>query len=409
MTNIIKLKFDGKEITAKAGQTILEAAKSAGIRIPTLCHNDMLSPYGSCRICTVEVEKNGVTRLQASCAYPVEEGITVRTNTDRVLKGRKLMIEFLLARCPDAKVLQDLAKEYGVEKVRFTPKNKDCILCGMCVRVCAERLGIGAIGFSGRGVNRKVSIPFEDEESDVCVGCGACTYVCPTGAIQMEAKTIERFRRIRLGNARLCRYMMMDVVGYKLCPNDYKCAVCEVDQRMEENFGTHLALVVRKSEDKEPLMIKGFIFQPELFYCKGHLWLKKINGKLRVGLDDFVARMIDKVNDFRMPSINSKIKKGEMLLEIQTAKRNIKILSPISAEIHDINPDVNVSPDIISKDPYASWIFIIKSESPDELKTLMAGYEAREWFESELQKLNPSTQKMSDITITDTGEFISVK
>lgn len=161
-------------------------------------------------------------------------------------EDKKNDIEILLTRVPNSKKLQGLASDYGIEKIRFPIKNKNCILCGLCVRVCNEKVGRSAIGFQKRGVEREVGIPFGEEFSEDCVGCGACTFVCPTGAIQMEAKTLQRFREIK--TYKECRYMMMGVVEFKLCPNDYQCWRCEVDQRMEEIFGTHPALVISRKE-----------------------------------------------------------------------------------------------------------------------------------------------------------------
>lgn len=403
VTGPVKLKFDAKEVTAKGGQTILDAAREAGVRIPTLCHNDALTPYGACRLCSVEIiNKRGRKRIVASCLYPVEDGLTVLPNSERVVKSRKMIIELLLSRCPDAKVLQDLAKEYSIEKVRFKPKKENCILCGMCVRVCTERLGAGAIGFLGRGNIRRVGIPFEDENSDNCVGCGACTYVCPTGAIQMEAKTLERFRNIRDGKSKECRYMMMGVVDYKICPNDYKCATCEVDQRMEDTFGTHPALVVKKTADSEPVKIKEFTLEPELLYFKGHLWLNRIDGRVRVGLDDFARRLLGNIDDLWLPPLDSGIKRGGTLLEINIGKKNARMLSPISGRIVDINPDVKDNPDIVSKDPYRlGWIFTIKPENEDEVKELLRGYEARKWLKSDVDRLYQWVDKELGVTLTD--------
>jgi glycine cleavage system H lipoate-binding protein/ferredoxin len=409
ITGPVKLKFDDKEVTARGGQTILEAANAAGIRIPTLCHNEALTPYGACRLCSVEiVTKRGKKRMVASCLYPVEDGLTVLPNSERVIKSRKMIIELLLSRCPNAKILQDLADEYNLEKVRFKSKNENCILCGMCVRVCTERLGVGAIGFQGRGTTRKVDISFGDEDSDICVGCGACTYVCPTGAVQMESRALEKFRETIGGQARKCRYMMMGIVDYKLCSHDYRCANCEFDQKMEETFGTHPALVIKKIARKEPLKIKEFILEPELLYYKGHLWARRINGRLQVGLDDFARKLLGNIDNLLLLSPGSNVQKGETLLEINIKDKNVKILSPVTGKIFDINPDVRVNPDIISRDPYRlGWIFTIKPEINNEINELLCGYNAQEWFKSDAEKLHAKFKKMSGVTITEGSEIAS--
>ncbi|MFC1529056.1 FAD-dependent oxidoreductase, partial [Candidatus Latescibacterota bacterium] len=182
---MISLTINDKQIEIEKGSTILEAAESAGIKIPTLCYHKALSPYGACRLCMVEIFKNGGSMIQASCTYPALEGLIVQTDSERVLKTRKIMIELLLAQCPDSEEIKNLARELGVEKTRINPKNKDCTLCGLCVRMCQERMGRGVINFSGRGSEREVNSPF-GTPSGVCQTCGACDFICPTGKIDLS-------------------------------------------------------------------------------------------------------------------------------------------------------------------------------------------------------------------------------
>jgi len=182
---MLKLVLDGKEVTAEDGATVLEVARKNSITIPTLCYHPALEAYGACRLCTVEVVARGRTRLVTSCNYPAEEGIEVYTNSEAVIKARKTILELLLARCPNVELIQELAAQYGAEKPRFSLEDETCILCGLCTRICQERMGVGAIGSMGRGIDQKVSTPF-DEPSDVCRTCGACAFVCPTGAIKLE-------------------------------------------------------------------------------------------------------------------------------------------------------------------------------------------------------------------------------
>jgi len=191
---MINLIIDGKNVMAKKDTAVLETARAAGINIPTLCAHESVSRSGACRLCVVEIKKGSRTRIVTSCLYAVEEGLIVNTKSERVLNVRRLVMELLLARCPESEVLQKLAKELCVEKqARFvadTDKGK-CILCRSCVRVCEEVVGVSAIGLFARGSHKTVGTPYH-EKSDVCIGCGACVYVCPTGHIEMTSTGDKR-------------------------------------------------------------------------------------------------------------------------------------------------------------------------------------------------------------------------
>ena len=181
--NRVKLNIDGKEVASEEGKTIFEAARAAGINIPTLCYNEKLAPYGACRFCTVEISKNGKSKLVVSCVYLVEDGLVVKTSTPKVIKTRKMLLELMLGSAP---VLKELAKEYGVEKPRFKSEDTQCILCGQCVRYCAEVKGANALTFVGRGVNRRVAFVDEVVGKGVCMDCRQCYGLCPTGKIPRE-------------------------------------------------------------------------------------------------------------------------------------------------------------------------------------------------------------------------------
>lgn len=184
--SMVNLTVDGKPISIEEGKPIIEAARAAGVTIPTLCYHEALTPYGGCRLCVVEIAKGPRKRLVTSCTYPAEEGLAVTTDSPQIFNVRKLVLEFLLARCPNVKLLQDMAKDYGIDTQRLRVISDDnCILCGLCVRMCEERMGVSAITFAGRGVDRRVEMPF-NVASDVCRTCGACAYVCPTGAIDLK-------------------------------------------------------------------------------------------------------------------------------------------------------------------------------------------------------------------------------
>ena len=188
---MITLAINGKEIGAREGQTILEAARRVGIQIPTLCYHEAVSASGACRFCSVEITtRRGRSRVVVSCLYPVEEGLVVNTHSDKVIRLRRGIIELLLARCPGVKRIQELANELRVNQPRFELEEENCILCGLCVRVCSEIAEAKAISFVNRGVTKEVAPPFFDS-SQVCIGCGGCAYVCPTRAIKIENNQIK--------------------------------------------------------------------------------------------------------------------------------------------------------------------------------------------------------------------------
>lgn len=185
------LQIDGQGVKAKPGMTILEAARAAAIEIPTLCYHEKLSPYGACRICSVEIVRNGETRIVSSCAYPVAEGLEVKTRSSRIDSIRKTILEFIMPLLPDQGTSGEIGKlavEYGADSSRFTSKSEAtptrCILCGRCVRYCSEVVGISAIGFVGRGVGRRVV--FFPERARFCPTCRECFEICPTGKIAAE-------------------------------------------------------------------------------------------------------------------------------------------------------------------------------------------------------------------------------
>jgi len=179
----ISVTIDGKKIQADEGTSILKAAQKVVINIPTLCHVDALEPYGPFRFCMVEIEKNNRKKLVASCCYPVENGLVVRTKTENVDKIRKILSELLLSVSPSGAHV-DVAKQYGIVESRFKQtENSDspCSLCGLCVRYCAEIKKRNAVCFVGRGVDRTVALV--PGASDACSSCRECFDVCDAGKI----------------------------------------------------------------------------------------------------------------------------------------------------------------------------------------------------------------------------------
>jgi bidirectional [NiFe] hydrogenase diaphorase subunit len=191
---MVTLTIDGRQLQAEAGKTILEVAQDNNIYIPTLCFNEAVKPYGACRLCLVEITRGKRERLVTSCLYEVEEGLVVKTDSERISSNRRMLMELLLARCPNNKEVQDLARKLGVDKTSFKLEDNQCILCALCVRACDEVVGVSAISLVGRGTGREMATPFY-EPSDVCIGCGSCAYVCPTAAIGFEDVGNTRYVR----------------------------------------------------------------------------------------------------------------------------------------------------------------------------------------------------------------------
>lgn len=204
---MVSIDVNGKCIEASNGEILLEVLKRAGVRVPTLCAMKDLFPSGACRMCVVEVE--GARGLVPSCAYPVSDGIKVKTHSPRVIKARKTILELLLANHPDDCLycsrnnsceLRQLAVELDVRDRRFAKPlicheidnsspaiirdQSKCILCGRCVRTCEEVMGVAAIDFCMRGSQTSVQPAFRDGLNlSTCVSCGQCVRVCPTGAL----------------------------------------------------------------------------------------------------------------------------------------------------------------------------------------------------------------------------------
>ena len=175
------LTINNTRVEVAEGTKLLQAIEKTGVKLPTLCHHKALTPYGACRLCIVEVQAPGrPASVQASCSYPALDGISVLTHSERVTRTRRIVAELLLARSPDAEVVRRTAAELGVRDTRIKKKNDDCIRCGLCVRMCQERMGRVAIGFSGRGSRKKLEPPF-GKRNPTCWTCGACNFICPTG------------------------------------------------------------------------------------------------------------------------------------------------------------------------------------------------------------------------------------
>lgn len=201
----VSLVINGIEVKAEQGKTILEVAREVGIDIPTLCQNDKVSPYGVCRLCTVEITSGNRNRLVASCVYPIEDGMIVDTESERVVKGRKMILEYLWARAPGISALRKYGEKYGISGVKsmhesgliadedttmFEVDPTYCILCGLCVRYCAEVKKLHAVGFIDRGVERRVMF-FPELANKYCPTCQECYQLCPTGLLQAQYNLVK--------------------------------------------------------------------------------------------------------------------------------------------------------------------------------------------------------------------------
>lgn len=179
----LSLQIDGKEVKAAEGTSVLEAARGAGLEIPTLCYHQDLLPFGGCRLCVVEAQGSSGTRLLVSCVHTVEQGLVIKTRSEKVDRMRKTLLELLLAHAPHSPALLELAQEYGADPDRFEKDPSFCVHCGLCVRYCAEVIKKNAVGFIDRGIRKEISFVPEIAARE-CNGCKACFPLCPTSYLQ---------------------------------------------------------------------------------------------------------------------------------------------------------------------------------------------------------------------------------
>jgi len=198
---MITFQINDQTVEAQPGWTVLETARHYNIPIPTLCYHEAVEPSGACRLCVVEVVEGNWSKVVVSCMYPVKEGIQILTDSDRVKNVRRWILEMLLASCPASKEIQALAAEHGVTSSRFAIKDpeEECLLCGLCVRVCREVVGVSAITTVGRGVHKVIGTPYM-KPTEVCIACGSCVSVCPTGAMKSRIDKVRGDISLRTGH-----------------------------------------------------------------------------------------------------------------------------------------------------------------------------------------------------------------
>jgi NADH dehydrogenase/NADH:ubiquinone oxidoreductase subunit G len=214
---MITLTVNGKTVKVPPGTRLLDAIRRAGFEVPTLCDHEALEPWGGCRMCLVDAtrkEWDGWCKMVVSCMFPAEEGLIVYTDSERVRSTRKVVLDLLLARCPDTPLIQHMAAKYGIEQTTYEPNPSptDCILCGLCTRVC-DHIGVSAISSVNRGAGREIAPPFHEAPPD-CIGCLACAEICPTSCIPYETsdarrtiwgKTFDMVRCPRCGRSHITR------------------------------------------------------------------------------------------------------------------------------------------------------------------------------------------------------------
>ncbi len=236
----VRFTIDNREVSAELGEMLIDVALRYGIDIPSLCHHEALDPVGACRVCLVEVTVGGVTSLTTSCNYPIEESMTVVSESDRILINRAMNLELLLARAPESELVRQLAARYGITRPRFGPPSHtplpNCILCKLCVRAC-EHLGNNVLTMVERGDKQRVGMAF-NEPSENCTGCASCASVCPTRCIFVRDTAAERTiwgQKLPFATCNECGGAMMTerqkskMIAENVLPEDYYdlCESCK--------------------------------------------------------------------------------------------------------------------------------------------------------------------------------------
>lgn len=189
---MVNITIDGKSVQAREGSNVLQEIRDLRIDMPTLCYHEELVPFGACRLCTVEVKANGKWKLASSCDLPVDKGMEIRTVSEKAVEARKLAAELLYFQYPATAAVRDIAEKLGVAVKPAAKEGHDCVLCGLCVRTCRDIVGVSALTFQDRGLGRDVEATKIEFKADKCIGCGSCSYLCPTGYVKLEDQDDKR-------------------------------------------------------------------------------------------------------------------------------------------------------------------------------------------------------------------------
>lgn len=261
MSEKVNIKINGKNYLVDEGTNILSFCQSTGIDIPALCYNEVLKPYGACRLCIVDVKGGNVRPgITTSCTLKATEGMEIISENEEINNHRKILFQFYLAQAPDSQTIKEMAARYNVTNTPFTSKRKEndnlgnqCILCGQCVRVCTDIIEKGVISYIGRGyyvrINTAYGLP-----SDICMGCKACAEVCPTGAIRFE--DIEDTRYMHSWSETKIPLKKCEACGeyYSPAPFDDKI-MSETDPAAEKTLQSLCPLCRRKLHSKKQVAI----------------------------------------------------------------------------------------------------------------------------------------------------------
>ena len=374
----ITIKINGREVSAPAGSTILEAARLANITIPTLCYMKEINEIGACRICVVEVK--GAKTLVTACVYPISEGMEVWTNTPRVLAARRTTLELMLSNHNRSCLscvrsgnceLQALCKQYGVEnEAKYdgakTPSeiddsaphmirdNSKCILCRRCVAVCKETQGIGVIGASNRGFKTAITSAFEMGLGDTsCVSCGQCIAVCPTGALQEKDNTQQVFdaladpeKVVLVQTAPAVRAGLGEAFGYPIGTDvQGKMAAAlralGFDKVFDTNFGADLTIMEEANEFVQRVKNGGTL--PMITSCSPG-WVKYC--------EHYFPEMTENLSSCKSPQqMFGAVAKSYWAEKMGVDPQKIVMVSvmPCTAkkfEIHRVDEDANGVPDV---------------------------------------------------------------